>query len=442
MTNGSAPDYAPKQPAGLRVLVVGSGGREHAIAWKLRQSPLLGSLTVAPGNPGIEPLARLVPIGADDVDGLVAHARNEHYDLVVVGPEDPLAGGLVDRLMAAGIRTFGPARAAACIESSKAFAKAICKQCAIPTAESYITASYQEALAVVREHALPVVIKADGLCKGKGVVIARTEAEANAALRAMLVDRAFVEAGNQVLLEEFLEGPELSVLAFSDGTRSIAMLPARDHKPVYDGNRGPNTGGMGAIAPVDDPHGNFADLIQGQILQPAIDAMRAMGTPFRGVLYAGCIVTSQGPKLLEFNCRFGDPETQVLLPLLENDLLDIFLRCANGELGDITLRWHDQACVGVVLASGGYPGHYDVGVPINGLDDVARDDGALIFHAGTARSGGEVVTAGGRVLCVCGLGSHQQDAAARAYDALRHIHFAGAHFRRDIALLPNSMERT
>lgn len=417
----------------LRVLLVGSGAREHALAWKLRQSPLLGELAAAPGNPGIERFATLVPISADDVDGIARHASQERYDFAVVGPEDPLAAGLVDRLESAGVPAFGPTAAAARVESSKSYTKEICEVAGIPTAHaaSFTAAQLDEALGFARAQGLPVVLKADGLFKGKGVVVASTWPDAEETVRAMLVEGTFGEAGRRMVIEEYLEGPEVSLLAFCDGVRAIPMLPVRDHKRAYDGDRGPNTGGMGAFAPARDGDPELAERLCARMVQPALDALRARGAPFRGVLFAGCVLTPRGPMLIEFNCRFGDPETEVLMPLLESDLLELLLRCRAGDLTAATLRWRDGAAAGVVMASRGYPGPYPTGIPIRGIDE-AESAGALVFHAGTARRGDQVVTAGGRVVCVCATGDDVEAAAARAYAGVSQVAFEGAEFRRDI----------
>lgn len=424
--------YTPP-PRPLRVLLVGSGAREHALAWKLRQSPLVGELAAAPGNPGIGRLASLIPIPSDNVAGLVDHARRSRYDVVIIGPEDPLAAGLVDRLEEAGVPAFGPSAAAARIESSKSFAKEICEEAGIPTAHSgtFTAPQLDAALSFARSQGLPVVLKADGLFKGKGVVVASTWPEADETIRAMLVGGAFGAAGRRMVIEEYLEGREVSLLAFCDGVRAVPMPPVRDHKRAHDGDRGPNTGGMGAYAPAGDEGPELADRICATMIRPALGALRARGAPFRGVLFAGCMLTSRGPMLIEFNCRFGDPETEVLMPLLASDLVEPLLRCRGGDLGGATLRWREGAAAGVVMASRGYPGSHPSGVPIRGID-AAESGGALVFHAGTAERDGQLVTAGGRVLCVCATGDDVEAAAARAYAGVSTIAFGGAEFRRDI----------
>lgn len=427
-----------RQP--LRVLIVGGGGREHALAWKLRQSPLVASLHAAPGNPGIAALATIVPISTEQIPDLVAHARTERYDLVVVGPEDPLSAGLVDQLESAGISTFGPTAAAARLESSKHFMKEICKEAGIPTTDAATFTDYEAALVYARTQSLPLVIKADGLCKGKGVTIASSWTEAEDALRMMLVDHLFGDAGRRVVIEAFLRGREVSVLALCDGTHALPLLPARDHKRAYDGDLGPNTGGMGAYAPAHDGEPGLTDELCALLIQPAIDTMRKRGTPFHGVLFANCMLTAEGPRLLEFNCRFGDPETEAILPLLESDLLDLLLKCHEGTLEGATLRWKAGACANVVMASAGYPQRSTLDVPIVGLDVASAMPDVLVFHAGTAAHDGVVVTAGGRVLCVCGIGADTTMAAKRAYEAVAQIQFDGAEYRRDIGNVTRDQE--
>lgn len=417
--------------SGLRLLVVGGGGREHAVAWALRQSPLAGEIYAAPGNAGIAQVATCVPIEAEDVDGLLAFARQEAVDLTVVGPEAPLALGIVDAFQAAGLRVFGPTQAAARLESSKAFAKAFMQRHRIPAARSAAFDSYDCALAYLDTLDNPVVVKADGLAAGKGVTVCDTPEQARAALRHMLVEGAFGAASQTVLIEERLSGPEVSVLAFCDGRAVVPMPPARDHKRVYDGDAGPNTGGMGAYAPAPDVSPQLVDEIVRAVLQPAVDGMAAEGAPYVGVLYAGMMLTADGPRTLEFNCRFGDPETQVILPLLETDLLDVLLACTGGRLDQLEVRWKPQSCATVVASSPGYPGSYPKGLPIDGAEGIDRAD-VFVFHAGTARSEDQLVTAGGRVLAVSALGETLTEALRRAYEALGGIHFDGMHYRRDI----------
>jgi phosphoribosylamine--glycine ligase len=414
------------------VLVVGSGGREHAIAWALARSPEVGQVFIAPGNAGTDAPPRLqnVPIKADEVAALRDFARARGVDLTVVGPEAPLAVGIVDAFQAAGLRCFGPTRAAAQVEASKAFAKALMAEAGVPTARYAAFSDYAAALAYARQYDGRVAVKASGLAAGKGVTVCSSLEEAEGALRAALVERVFGEAGETVVVEERLVGPELSLLGFSDGRTVVPLAPARDHKAAYDGDRGPNTGGMGAFAPVPDV-GDVERLVD-LTLRPVVAALARRGTPYVGVLYAGLMLTQEGPKVLEYNCRLGDPEAQVLLPLLETDLLALVDACLAGNLERVPLAWRAGAAATVVLASGGYPGAYRVGLPIHGLEEAARMPDVLIFHAGTRRQDGEVVTAGGRVLNVTGYGPTLSDALARAYAGVGRITFAGMHYRRDI----------
>ncbi len=415
----------------MNVLVIGSGGREHALAWKLAQSPQAAHVFVSPGNGGT----------ADDAAGHIQNraldladpAALRPYRLVVVGPEAPLAAGIVDRLQAAGVRCFGPTRAAARLEWSKAFAKEFMARHGIPTGQAAIFSSYESALAHLRRVDYPVVIKASGLAAGKGVIVPETPAEAEAALHRIMVERQFGAAGDEVLIEERLSGPEVSLLAFCDGHTVVAMPPAQDHKRVFDGDRGPNTGGMGAYAPAPiAPAGLVRELVA-TILQPVVAGMAAEGSPYVGVLYAGLMLTAAGPRVLEFNCRFGDPETQAILPLLESDLLEVAEACVAGELHRVAVRWRDAAAATVVAASEGYPGDYPRGRPIAGIEAAAALPGVVVFHAGTRRlADGRLVTDGGRVLAVTGVGADLRPALDRAYVGIRCIHFDGMHYRRDI----------
>ena len=417
----------------MNILLVGSGGREHALAWKMSASPRLGQLWVAPGNAGtarLGPNVVNVAINAEDVPSLVAFAVEKRVDLAVVGPEAPLAAGLGDALRAAGIAVFGPSQAAAEIESSKAFSKDFMARHGIPTARYGVFRSHDEALKHLLGVDYPVVIKASGLAAGKGVIVPDCADDAEAALRQIMLDREFGSAGDEVVIEERLTGPEVSVLAFSDGETVRVMPPAQDHKRVGDGDTGLNTGGMGAYAPAPIATNAFLDDVSRNVLQRAIDGMREEGRRFVGVLYAGLMLTPDGPRVLEFNARFGDPETQVILPLLETDLVDVLDACAHGRLAEIDLAWKPGAAACVVMASEGYPGAYPKGRPISGLDGSVED--AYVFHAGTTEREGQVVTAGGRVLAVSGWGSDIAAALARAYAAVSGVSFDGAHFRRDI----------
>ncbi|MFB3737799.1 MAG: phosphoribosylamine--glycine ligase [Candidatus Velamenicoccus archaeovorus] len=417
----------------MKVLVVGGGGREHALAWRLARDATVDRVVAAPGNAGIAREATCLPVAADDVRGIVRLVERESIDLTVVGPEGPLVAGLVDELEAAGHRVFGPTRQGARIEGSKAWTKELCARYGIPAARSQAFTDLGEAMASLDALEPPYVVKADGLAAGKGVVIAERRDEAVAALRAALVDRVFGEAGATVLLEEHLEGPEVSAFALTDGRTVLPLAMAQDFKRVGDGDTGPNTGGMGAYSPVPFVDGADADRIRDEILVRAVRAMASEGVRYRGVLYAGLMLTAEGPKLLEFNARFGDPETQAVIPRLRSDLGELLLACVDGTLGDRRVAWSPEACVTVVLTSGGYPGEYRTGVPVDGLDDGSDRDGVAVFHAGTTERGGRVVTSGGRVLAVSALGRDLAEARARAYERCRGISFEGMRYRGDIA---------
>ncbi|MDI7274718.1 MAG: phosphoribosylamine--glycine ligase [Anaerolineae bacterium] len=416
----------------MDVLIVGSGGREHALAWKLRQSPGIDRLYVAPGNAGTAALAENLPVSAEDVDGLLAAARQRQIGLTVVGPEAPLAAGLSDRFSQAGLAVFGPSQRATQIEADKAFAKDLMARHGIPTAAYCTFREYEPALAYARRAPYPLVVKATGLAAGKGVTVCRELPEAEEALRRAMVEREFGAAGDQVLIEECLSGQEASVLAFSDGRAVRPMIVAQDHKALLDGDRGPNTGGMGSYAPAPIVSPALLEEITATILQPAVDGLRAEGIPYRGVLYAGLMLTSTGPQVLEFNARFGDPEAQAILPLLQGDLLPVLLACTDGSLERVDLRWSSRHCLCVVVASPGYPGHYPRGLAISGLEEAATLPDTIIFHAGTRVEQGRVVTSGGRVLGVTGLGDTLAEAAGRAYRAAELVHFEGMYYRRDI----------
>jgi phosphoribosylamine---glycine ligase len=418
----------------VRVLVVGGGGREHALAWTLARDPAVDALVAAPGNAGIEEVARCVPVEPTDVAGIVALAETESIDLTVVGPEGPLVAGLVVALESTGRRAFGPTTAGARIEGSKAWAKELLLRHGIPTGRAEITDDVSRALLLLDAFEPPWVIKADGLAAGKGVVVAADREEAVRAVETMLVDRAFGPAGDRILIEEHLEGREVSVLALTDGQTLVPLEPAQDFKRAFDGDRGPNTGGMGAFSPVPAVDEVTRRRITGEILEPTVAALAAEGVPYRGVLYAGLMLTAEGPKVLEFNARFGDPEAQAVLPRLDSDLAGTLLACAEGRLGEAKIAWNPEACVTVVLASGGYPGAYETGFPIEGLEAAGKSDRVAVFHAGTARRDGRVVTAGGRVLAVSALGTDLADARACAYGAASLVSFEGAHRRGDIAL--------
>ena len=412
----------------VKVLIVGAGGREHALTWKVAQSPRLAQLFVAPGNAGTA--AYNVPVHADDIPALVAFTIEQQIDLVIIGPEAPLAIGLADALRAADRSVFGPSQAAAQIEASKAFSKDFMQRHSIPTARFATFTAYREALSYLLRADYPVVIKASGLAAGKGVILPDCADDAEAALRSIMLDHEFGAAGDEVIIEERLSGPEVSLLAFSDGDTVKPMPPAQDHKRIFDNDEGPNTGGMGAYAPAPILPPLLVEEYTRSILQPAIDGLRAEGKPFVGVLYAGLILTADGPRVLEYNCRFGDPETQAILPLLETDLIDIAEACATGRLNQIDIRWKTGAAACVVIASEGYPGSSPNGREIRGLDMPLKD--AVVFQAGTKLNEGKVVTAGGRVLGVTGFGDSFRAAIEHAYLAVKTIDFAGMQYRSDI----------
>ena len=415
---------------GVKVLVVGSGGREHAICWKLKQSPKVTGLFCAPGNGGIAQLAQCVDVKATDVDGMVKWAKENAMDFVVVAPDDPLALGMVDALEEAGIPAFGPRANAAVIEASKAFSKELMKKYHIPTARYETFTQLDKALDYIGEQGAPIVVKADGLALGKGVVVAATVEEAKTAAREMMADKKFGQSGSTVVIEECMTGPEVTVLAFADGEHVYPMPASQDHKRAYDGNRGPNTGGMGAISPPPQYTPEIAQRCVDEIFLPTIAALKAEGRPFQGVLYFGLMLTPDGPKVVEYNARFGDPECQVVLSLLDSDLMDIFTACREGTLDQLDLRWKDSAACCLVLASGGYPLDYRKGFPISGLEEAGKS--AVVFHAGTAEKDGQIVTSGGRVLGVTALGDTLEQAIDNAYAAAKPISFTDMHFRTDI----------
>jgi phosphoribosylamine---glycine ligase len=416
----------------MRVLLVGSGGREHALAWALARSPLLGELHAAPGNPGIGTLARLHDVSVSDLEGLTRLAVDLAADLVVVGPEAPLVGGLVDRLSAAGIAAFGPTAAAARIEGSKAFAKAVMDAAGVPTARFTVCDTVSAAHAAIAEADGAVVVKADGLAAGKGVVVCSSTQEAHAAVAAALVDERFGSAGRRVLIEERLEGPELSLLALCDGEHVIPLAPARDYKRAGDGDRGPNTGGMGCISPVPGVDDDMVAEILARVHRPVVNELARRGTPYRGCLYAGLILTADGPKVIEFNARFGDPETQAILPRTAGDLLALLARCAGGNLGGAEAEVDADVCVSVVVASRGYPEAPEVGDSIEGIDAAEELEGVSVFHAGTAMGATGLETSGGRVLNVTAVGPGFETACRRAYAGVDLIRIAGSHHRSDI----------
>jgi len=418
----------------MKILVVGSGGREHALAWKLGRSPGADRIFCAPGNAGTAEIAENVAISASDLTGLVRFSRENRIDLTVIGPDDPLAAGVVDLFAAEKLRVFGPTKSAARIEASKIFAKDLMRGQKIPTAEARTFTDSKDALRYCEKLEFPVVIKADGLALGKGVIIASDAAEARSAIDEMMTEGRFGDAGRRIVVEEFLRGTECSLHALVDGGNYRLLESARDHKRAWDGDQGPNTGGMGAFSPANNWNDELQSQFETKIMQPLLRGLLQQGITFRGLLYPGLIITSEGARVLEFNCRFGDPETQVLLPRLKSDLLPLLEATIDGNLDKYAIEWDARAAVTVVLASGGYPGKYETGQTVSGLDDAAKLEDVQVFHAGTKRANGEVKTAGGRVLAVTALGSTLESARARAYEAASHIHFENCHYRRDIAL--------
>jgi len=417
----------------MNILVVGGGGREHAIAWRLSQDSCRPTLFCAPGNAGTAAIAQNVPISAEDVPGLLAWAKQHRPDLTVVGPEVPLCLGIADAFGAAGLRVFGPCQAAARMEGSKLFSKEIMNAAGVPTARSQSFADAEAAVAALDTFSLPVVVKADGLAAGKGVIIAQTRDEAVAAVRSMLVDAVFGQAGAQVLIEEFLEGEEASILALVDGEHAVILPSSQDHKRIFDNDQGPNTGGMGAYSPAPVVTPDLLPVIMGGVILPVVRELKRRGIVYKGVLYAGLMIGPRGINVLEFNARFGDPETEAVLPRIGGDLIPALEACIDGTLTDALVKVRPEVAATVVMAAGGYPGSYKKGTPIEGLAEAARVPESVVFHAGTALKDGQVVTSGGRVLAVTALGDTLQTAVSRAYEAASKIHFAGAHYRRDIA---------
>ena len=427
------------QGGSMRILVVGSGGREHALTWKIAQSPLVERVYCAPGNAGMAQIAEIVPIGVNDLDALADFAEANGIDLTVVGPEAPLIAGIVDRFEARGLRIFGPNADPAQIEGSKVFAKKLMQTASIPTAAFWICDTLEVARARVRDYYAAqgadakIVIKADGLAAGKGVVIANNEAEAETALRQMMAERIFGDAGAVVVLEECLVGAEASIMAITDGVTIVPFPAAQDHKRIGEGDTGPNTGGMGAYTPVPAAPPEIVNEAVTKILEPAIAAIAELGIPYRGILYAGVMMTAQGVKAIEFNCRLGDPETQAVLPMLESDIVPLLLSVTDCTLDQQVLKWRSGASVCVVAASGGYPGAYETAKAISGVE-AAEADGCLVFQSGVKRGeSGDLLTGGGRVLSVTGLGATIMDATAQAYVGMSHIEFEAMRFRRDIA---------
>ena len=414
----------------LKVLVVGNGAREHTLVWKLAQSSQVADIYVAPGNAGTGRIATNLDIKPNDLEGLASAAKSRNIDLVVVGPEAPLASGIVDLFRSRDIPIFGPTKEATRVESSKVFSKELMQKYGIPTAKSETFSSFENAKDYVSAQPSPIVVKADGLAAGKGAIVAQTTDEAIKALSEVMEQRVFGEAGDRVLIEECLTGKEVSLLAFTDGENVVPMIPACDYKRVGDGDMGPNTGGMGSYSPPGFFGQDMIGRVTDTVLEPAVQGMASEGIPYEGVLYAGLMMTGDSPKVIEFNARFGDPETQALLPLLESDLAAIMLAVVEKRLDKIDIKWSSQSCVGVVMASGGYPGSYETGLPVSGLDDL--DDDIMVFHAGTKISDGHVVTDGGRVLTVVAKGDTIAGARNRVYSNIPRIRFEGCHYRKDI----------
>ncbi len=425
----------------IKVLVVGAGGREHALCWTLSKSPQVSEVYCHPGNAGIAEIAQIPKLNDKSNQGLLEFAKSEGITLTIVGPEQPLAEGIVDMFVETGLRIFGPTRAAARLESSKAFSKEFMRRHGIPTAPFQVFSNPDEAIAFINGSDGPLVVKADGLAAGKGVVVARNREEASVAVKTMMVERVFGAAGDRIIIERALVGEELSVMAFADGHRAVAMIPARDHKRLEDGDKGPNTGGMGAYAPARTVEEDVFEEIADRILNRTIEGMRDEGTPFTGILYAGLMVTEAGPKVLEYNCRFGDPETQVVLPLLKTDLVDVIGAALAGKLNLEPLEWRDEYCAGVIMAARGYPGRYEGGVPIEGNTSTEQGN-ILCFHGGTARdASGRLLSSGGRILGVYARSSTHEGAVASAYSAVDRIRIKGAHYRTDIGLRPKRIMR-
>ncbi|HEX2947261.1 MAG TPA: phosphoribosylamine--glycine ligase [Clostridia bacterium] len=418
----------------MKVLLVGGGGREHALAWKIKQSPLVDKLYCAPGNGGIASLAQCVPIKAMDIDGMVNFAKSEKIDLVMVAPDDPLGAGMVDALQKAGVRAFGPVSDAAAIESSKVFSKGLMKKYNIPTAVYEVFDDSDAAIAYLSSTSFPTVIKADGLALGKGVVIAQNYEEAVKAIQDMLSDKVFGSAGDRIVIEEFLRGPEVTIMAFTDGKTLVPMVSSQDHKRALDNDMGLNTGGMGTFSPSRLYTREIEEYCTEKIFKPTVEAMNREGRKFKGILYFGLMLTENGPKVIEYNSRFGDPEAQVVLPALKTDIVEIFEAIIDERLDSVKIEWDDKASVCVILASGGYPGKYVTGYEISGLDEAEKDPDVIVFHAGTKLESGKYYTAGGRVLGVTAFAGTMEQAREKAYAAVKKVNFEGMHYRRDIGI--------
>ncbi len=416
----------------MKVLVIGSGGREHAIVWKISHSKGVGKIFVAPGNAGTSILARNVPINAEDINQLKDFALKEKIDLTIVGPEVPLAEGIVDEFERENLRIFGPTKSAAILESSKVFAKSFMKKWGVETADFNIFEEEKKALDFLRTTTYPKVLKVDGLAAGKGVIILKNFKEACEAVEDVFLRKKFGKAGEKIIVEEFLEGEEISVLTILDGNSFVFLLPSQDHKKVYDGDKGPNTGGMGAYCPVSIADSNVMKLVEERILKKTINGLSNENIDYRGVLYLGLMLTRNGPSLLEYNVRFGDPETQAVLSLMESDIVDLFMASIEGNLSNFNINWKKKTALCVVIASEGYPGKYEKGKVITGLDTFTDDSETLIFHAGTALRGDDILTNGGRVLNVVGIGENIKEAFQNAYQSIKNINFDGIYFRKDI----------
>lgn len=416
----------------MKILVVGGGGREHAIIWKLKQSSIINKIYCAPGNAGISELAECVPIGAMEFNKLISFVKEKEIDYTIIGMDDPLAGGIVDAFENENLKVFGPRQNAAILESSKAFAKNLMKKYNIPTANYETFDDYESAKVYLDKQDMPIVLKADGLALGKGVLICKTLEEAQQGLKEIMQEHKFGDAGNTVIIEEFLEGPEVSILSFCDGKTIIPMVSAQDHKRAFDNDEGLNTGGMGTFSPSKFYTNEMSEECMKTIFQPTVDAMLQENRPFVGIIYFGLMYTKKGMKVIEYNARFGDPETQVILPRLKTDLLDIMLACTNGTLDCINIEWYDNAAVCVILASGGYPVSYTRGYEITGLDEVSKKKNIIVFHAGTDKKEGKIVTSGGRVLGITGIGNTIDEAIKTAYEGVEIVNFNQKHFRTDI----------
>lgn len=416
----------------MKVLVVGSGGREHALVWKIYQSERVEKLYVAPGNDGMLHLAEKVDIASDNIKALADFVEQNSIDITVVGPEKPLVDGIVDEFESRGLKIFGPNRKAARVEGSKVYAKEILKKYNIPTAEYEVFTEPDQALEYIKEAKFPVVIKAEGLAAGKGVVIATSKKQAEDAVAKIMEERIFGDAGNRIVIEDFLEGEEVSILALTDGKHILPLAPAQDHKAIFDGDEGPNTGGMGAYSPTPFLNKKLEEEICKKILEPAIKAFQAEGINYKGILYTGLIITDMGPKVLDFNARLGDPETQVILPRLKNDLMDLIEMVVENRLEPVELEWDERTAICVVLVSGGYPIDYKTGYRIEGLKELAKYDNVLMFHAGTRKAGEDFYTAGGRVLGITVLGDGLLDAINQVYEFVEEVNFEDMHYRTDI----------